>query len=53
MIENKYPYSSDWRVIRGRLLGDDYKQISGFKGCWSDRDEWLERKVKYETQNGL
>ena len=41
---DKEPYSSDWRVIRGRLLGEDYEQVSGYKGCWSERDEWLERQ---------
>ena len=48
MIEHA-PYTSDWRVIRGRLLGEDYKQISsGYKGCWSEAPLWvhLTREIK-------
>ena len=47
MIEN-LPYTSDWRVIRGRLLGEDYIQINGYKGCWSKAPLWvhLKREIK-------
>ncbi len=40
--QEQYPYTSDWKVIRERILGPDYKQISGYKGCWSGKDEWLQ-----------
>ena len=47
-MSEKYPYTSDWRVIRGRLLGEDYIQISGYKGCWSEAPMWvhIKREIK-------
>ena len=41
-------YTSDWRVIRERLLGPDYIQISGYKGCWSEAPMWvhIKREIK-------
>ena len=37
-------YTSDWRVIRRRLLGEDYKQISWYGGCWSEPTD----RVRYQ-----